>query len=184
MIRGVLPDGRAVRVPEPGDWGIRPGGGWTGWLTMLGTFGRYGHACGVTGSVPTIDPAFPGGWKIDIVEAMGGGARRRYARLDEFTWSRCNLTDDQRRGIVADYLECIGLPYDLPAYLGFIVRFWGAKWSNQSDDHADDKVICSELVAWAQRRNGHEVARSSKIAPGDVSPNDLGQHMAEERETV
>jgi hypothetical protein len=153
-------------TPLLGDYGVQSGGGRGAWLIRLGTFSRWNHAAVVV----QVDP-------LRIVEAMGSGARERDCGVDEFTWSRCQLTDGQRSDIAVGARECIGLPYDYRDIVGFVSRFFGRKtrlWP--SHDHGNDRLICSELVAWCYREGGHEAAIQS-VAAGDVSPGDLGQHI-------
>jgi uncharacterized protein YycO len=155
-----------MTVPQLGDFGLQPGGGLVGWMVRLGTFSRYGHSAVVVNTAP-----------LEIVEAAGHGARRRGCRPDEFLWSRCPLTAEQRATVAAEAVACIGLPYDYGDIAGFVLRFFGAKIRGQSSDHADTRLICSELCVWAYRVAGHEIAPSPQIAPGDVSPGDLAQHI-------
>lgn len=155
--------------PQLGDYGLQSGGGWGGWLIRLGTFSRYGHAAVIVSTDP-----------LEIVEATPGGARRRPVTPDEFVWSHCPLTDAQRLRIAAEAVACIGYPYDFGDIAGFVARFFGAKVRGRSSDHADNRLICSELVAWCYRVAGHEVA-NSQVAPGDVSPGDLADHITRER---
>lgn len=149
-----------------GDFGLQPGGGLAGWMVRLGTFSRYGHAAVVVNTSP-----------LEIVEAAGAGARRRPADVSEFVWSRCPLTLEQRTDIADEAIRCIGLPYDYRDIAGFVLRFLGARIRGRSGDHADSRLICSELVAWCYRVAGHEVAPSPDVAPGDVSPGDLADHL-------
>jgi hypothetical protein len=89
------------------------------------------------------------------------------------------LGADQRLVIATLARQCIGLPYDWWDIVKFVLRFFGAKIRGKSSDHADNRLICSEVVCWAYREAGHEVARKSTIAPGDCSPGDLMQHIVE-----
>lgn len=157
------------RGPQLGDFGLSSGGGWGGWLIRLGTFSRWAHSSVVIGTDP-----------LEIVEATPGGARQRLATPDEFVWSRCGLTTIQRQRIAAEAIACIGYPYDVKDIAGFVLRFFGATLRGKSGDHADDRLICSELVTWCYRVAGHEVAPSAQIAPGDVSPGDLADHITRE----
>ena len=155
-------------TPKLGDYGVSTSGGKGGWIIRLGTFSRYNHAAVVV----AVDP-------LTIVEAMGEGARQRVARADEFTWSRCDLTDGQRERIAAAAVECVGLPYDYRDIAAFVGRFFGRKTRLfPSRDHGDSKLICSELVAWSYRKGPHEAAQP-KVAAGDVSPGDLGKHIVD-----
>lgn len=155
-------------MPQLGDFGVSTSGGRGAWLIRLGTFSRYNHACVVVGVEP-----------LQIVEAMGEGARQRACGVDEFTWSRCQLTDGQRADIAAGARECIGLPYDYRDIAGFVLRFFGRRTRLfPSTDHGNSHLICSELVAWTYREGGHEAAIQS-VAAGDVSPGDLGKHIVD-----
>lgn len=134
-------------------------------LVKLGTFSRYAHAC-----VAISDTDESG--HLWIVEAETQGARLRFIHYTEFElWSDTPLTDEQRQKIADAARSCDGIPYDFWAILGFLVRFWGAKWRDTTPDHADDKMICGELVVWAYRQAGVDLFPG--IAAGDISPGDL-----------
>jgi uncharacterized protein YycO len=156
-----------LRTPQLGDFGLTKGKGLAMFAIRHGTASRYGHACVALYSTPTN--------KVIIIEAMPDGARSRVVDVDEFVWSNLSLTDEQRRVIGNKAEQCIGLPYDWKAIVGFVIRVWKARWSTGSDDHADDKLICSELVAWAYREAGFDLAPG--VAPGDVSPGDLADWL-------
>lgn len=153
--------------PELGDFGLTKGKGLAMWAIRHGTASRYGHAAVCIGLGEGLQPL--------VVEAMPDGARTRWVDEKEFVWSNLPLTLEQRYAIRSYALKCIGLPYDWKAILGFVIRVWKAKWSTGSDDHADDKLICSELVAWAYREAGFDL--SPGTAPGDVSPGDLADWL-------
>jgi len=158
-----------MRSPQMGDFGLTKGKGLAMWFIRHATASRYGHACVVLRFVDGAEN------HVLIVEAMPEGARARYAHISEFVWSNLHLTDQQRHDVAAYAERCRGLPYDWWAIIGFAIRFWRAKWTTGSGDHADDKVICSELVAWAYREAGVDLAPG--YAPGDVSPGDLAQWL-------
>lgn len=164
-------------VPRIGDFGLARGGGVTGWLVRLGTFSRYGHAA----VVARIDPTRTGA-NVEIVEAARAGARRRWIDPDagEFIWSRCPLTTEQRVRIALEADRCVSLPYDYRDIAAFVLRFFGAKIRGRSADHPDGRLICSELCVWTYRVAGHEIAPSPDVAPGDVSPGDLADHITRE----
>jgi uncharacterized protein YycO len=140
-------------------------------LVRLGTFSRFGHAC--------IAEAVGVDGRVAVIEPMPSGCRRRVARLGEFVWSDLDLSDAQRVGVVKYAVTTIGLPYDWRSIAGFLWRFWGARVRGRSDDHADDKLICSELVVWAYRQVGIDLAPGK--APGDVSPGDLDAYLDDRR---
>lgn len=172
--------------PRAGDFGVQPFD-LAAWrrnrsnrvqaAICVGTLSRYWHACVIVAvaagpGVPALAPR-----RVEIVEAAQGGARTRWVNEDEFVWSRCDLTDEQRGRIVAEALACLGLPYDWRDIARFLLRFFGSTIRGRSGDHPDDRLICSELVAWCYRQAGHEAAPSADIAPGDVSPGDLADHI-------
>jgi hypothetical protein len=163
----------ASRWPEPGDYGLAPGGSWPMWLVRLGTFSRYGHAA-ICESVEVnqVSPYEPD--IITIIEPMPGGCRRRAARPDEFTWSDLTLSDTQREQIVTAARRTIGLPYDWWAIACFVGRVWRSRLLRVNPARpGDDKLICSELVAWAYRQASPPVDLAPGKSPGDVSPGDL-----------
>lgn len=157
-----------MREPRAGDFGLTKGKGLPMFVIRHGTASRYGHACVALG------PPIPGKGVL-IVEAMPDGARTRMADPAEFVWSNLDLSENARSSIIAYAVRCIGLPYDWKAIIGFVIRFWRAKWSTGSDDRADDKLICSELVAWCYREAGIDLVPG--YAPGDVSPGDLADSL-------
>lgn len=112
---------------------------------------------------------------VMIAEATQHGVRLRDAAEDEFLWSDIPMTEQQQNDIVLYAAGAKGRPYDWRSIAGFVFRFWGAKIRGRSDDHADDRVICSELVVWAYRAAGLDLFPG--VAPGDVSPGDLAEWM-------
>jgi len=162
---------RPARPPRAGDFGLAKGGGALMAVVRFGTFSRYGHAA--------ICEAIDAGGRAWVIEPMPTGCRRRLADLGEFVWSDVDLTASQAEQIVDYARTTIGLRYDWPSILGFVARFWGAKIRGRSGDHADQKLICSELVVWAYRRVGVDLCPGK--APGDVSPGDLDQWLDDRR---
>lgn len=158
-------------VPRPGDFGLAPGGGAAMWAVRLGTFSRYGHA--------VIAEELTQNSRVQVIEPMPTGCRRRVAEPGEFVWSGLDMHAEQAASIVHYAQKCLGLPYDWPAIAGFVVRFWGAKLRGKSGDHADDKLICSEMVVWAYRQAGIDLCPGK--APGDCSPGDLDQWLDDRR---
>jgi hypothetical protein len=134
---------RPARPPRAGDFGLAKGGGALMAVVRLGTFSRYGHA--------SICEAVDAGGRAWVIEPMPTGCRRRLANVGEFVWSDVDLTAAQAEQVVEYARSTIGLGYDWPAILGFVARFWGAKARGRSDDHADDKLICSETAAGPDR---------------------------------
>lgn len=152
------------------------GGGWPMRVVRMGTMSRYGHAC----VVETVEPAGPA---VTIIEPMPKGCRRRVALPGEFVWSDVPLTDEQRRVIVDYARQTIGLPYDWRAIAGFLLRFWGLKFRLPIQGAKPDKrLICSELVVWAYRQAGVDLAPGKQ--PGDVSPGDLDEFLDNRRRST
>lgn len=156
--------------PQLGDFGLQAGSGWAMFLVRVGTLSRWGHAC-VCVSAPTEDG------RVQIVEAMPDGVRMRLSGPGEWTWSNVTLSEAQRAVIVGTALDEVGKPYDWGSILGFILRHFGAHLRGGSKDHPDQRLICSELVAWAYQQAGADMFPN--IAPGDVSPGDLAQYLVE-----
>lgn len=156
-------------MPLRGDFGLQAGSGWAMLLVRVGTLSRYGHAC-----LAVEDAA---GGMVRIVEAMPDGVRTRTGPVDEWTWSNVTLSDAQRGMVAAIAATEVGKPYDWPSIAGFVLRHLGVKIRGRSSDHPDDKLICSELVAWAYRQAGQDLF--PRIAPGDVSPGDLAEYLVE-----
>jgi len=168
-----IPDTMQPVIPQPGDFGVAHGGGWPMWFVRLGTFSRYGHAA-VCVDVETDTDGHPAA--VIIIEAHPHGVERRPARPREFRWSTGGpvdalLTDKTRAGIIRTCYDTVGRGYDWPSVFGFLARFFGAKIRGYDNDHADNKLFCSELVAWAFRVNGIDLFPN--VAPGSVAPGDL-----------
>lgn len=142
-------------------------------LVRLGTFSRYGHTA-ICESV-TVDHDSP--YEPDIItviEPMPRGCRRRVARAAEFVWSDLELTAGQRLDIVAAARTTIGIPYDWWAIACFVGRVWRSRLLRVDPDRpGDDKMICSEMVAWAYRQAAPPIDLAPGKSPGDVSPGDL-----------
>lgn len=154
--------------PRPGDFGLTRGVGAAMLMVRFGTFSRYGHAAVCVGHDLYGQPV--------IIEAMPGGARRRSVGEGEFIWSNIPLSDYQRGVITRAAESTVGIPYDWRSIAGFVARFWKVKlWAGTSADHADDRLICSELVVWSYRQGGIDLAPG--VAAGDVSPGDLANYL-------
>jgi hypothetical protein len=175
------------RPPQPGDFGIKPGGGLAMWLVRLGTFSPYGHAAEV------VDPVDAPVWFevpeppspehiVPIIEAAPGGVRFAWVRIEEFRWSTGGpldlaLTIEARRDLSRRAWAQLGRGYDWPSIAHFLFRFFGAKVGH-SHDHPDDHLICSELIVWNRRETAlqHGIGALDMFpdtAPGDVSPGQL-----------
>lgn len=141
-------------------------------VVRMGTMSRYGHAA--------ICEAVHVDGRVQVIEPMPSGCRRRAAHPAEFVWSDVPLTRQQRDTVVAYARSCIGLPYDWRAIAGFLARFWGVRLRLlPSADHPDRKLMCSEMVVWAWRAAGVDLAPGR--APGDCSPGDLDAWLDERR---
>lgn len=159
---------------QPGDYGVTPGGGWPMRLVRLWTghppFIRpawAGHAAIVEAVTPDV---------LTLIEAAPGGAgvrRRAVAASDpDWRWSNLALLPGQRAAIVAGAVEELGKRYDWPSVVEMGIRVRFARFKGRAADHPDDRLFCSELVAWLYRDRGH-FDLFPGIAPGTVSPDAL-----------
>lgn len=139
------------------------------WCVRVGTLSRWGHACVAVGDAAA--------GQIQIVEAMPEGVRTRTSPVGDWTWSNVALTDAQRDHIAGIAFSEVGRPYDWGSIAGFVLRHFGAHVRGRSNDHPDDKLICSELAAWSYREAGVDLIPG--VAPGDISPGDLAQYLVE-----
>lgn len=160
---------------EPGYIGVQsvPNASWfhrrDAWLIQIGTRSRYNH----TAIVRVVD-----GNRIQVIEAAGGGVRLRWINGDDPIWIFANpgLTYPQLYEMVTEALCNIGFPYDYRDIAKFIVRFWTGKIPRRTKpDYADDRVICSELVAWCLHKAG--VDPWPDRAYGAVSPGDIADYL-------
>lgn len=133
-------------------------------VIQYGTASRYNHV------VVSIEDEKRDG-TILVVEARTDGAKLRYVKADRFVWDDVKLTNTERKAIAQAARECEGLPYDWSDIVRFIFFHRLGKVRGWTKDRADDKVICSEIGAWALARAG--VYPFGAIAPGDISPGDL-----------
>lgn len=153
-------------MPKVGDIGVTPGKTWAMRMIRMGTMSRYGHAA-------IVSNVFTDG-RVEIGEAMPEGFRYRTlpAGSDEFVWLDFGLNRQQRDKVRVGVYSAIGTPYDWWSIFLFILRFWGKKVRSRTDDHADDKLICSEAAVWLYR-DFAEVDLFPGFAPGDISPGDI-----------
>lgn len=138
-------------------------------LVRIGTLSRWGHACVAVGDAAA--------GQTQIVEAMPDGVRTRTSLVGDWVWSNVALTDGQRDAVAGIAFGELRKPYDWGSILGFVLRHLGAHVRGRSDDHPDQKLICSELVVWAYREAGVDLFPG--VAPGDISPGDLAQYLVE-----
>jgi uncharacterized protein YycO len=166
-------------LPKPGDWGVTPGGGWP--MKMVRAW---------TGHPPFLRPAWAGhaavvegvdtDGTVHLIEATpDAGVRRRVvaAADPDWRWSNEALLDGQRTAIVNGAREELGKPYDWPSVMEVGVRVLFARFRGRAADHPDDRLFCSELVAWLYRDRGHHDLFPG-LAPGTVSPDALDRRRA------
>ncbi len=142
-------------------------------LIKLATFGRWNHAAVVT----AVDAG-----RVQITEAVApGGVRRRWLRPGE-DWlfeTLPTISPAQLARIAAEATALLGAPYDMADVLRFVWRFWTNKAPRRKrPDYADDRVICSELVAWSLHVAG--IDPWPRVAYGAVSPNDIADWILRE----
>lgn len=160
---------------QAGDYGVTPGGGWPMRLVRAWT----GHP-------PFLHPAWAGhcavvervdgDGTVHLIEAAPGGigVRRRVVSAGdtEWRWSAEPLLNGQRAAIVAGAVAELGKRYDWPSVAEMGIRVAFARFKGRAADHPDDRLFCSELVAWLYRDRGHYDLFPG-IAPGTVSPDAL-----------
>lgn len=172
-------------TPRPGDYGVTPGSGWP----MLAVRMWTGHPpflrpawAGHAAIVSRVVGPYPGyGPDVWVIEATPDhGVRERQLRDDELArwrFSRCPLTGDQRDRIVAGARTVLGRPYDWPSVVEVGIRVLVARFKGRAAEHPDQRLFCSELVAWTWRDFGG-VDLFPEIAPGTVEPERLRLHPA------
>ena len=169
---------------KPGDYGVCPGGGWPMWWVRAWTghppFLRPAWA-GHAALVEYVDSGDRSGTQyVGLIEASpDGGVRRRKVRagvdLQDWRWSSLQVEDWQREIIVATARRQLGKPYDWPSVAEVGVRVLWARFRGRAADHPDDRLFCSELVAWAYREAGYDLFPG--VAPGTISPDALDRRL-------
>lgn len=168
---------------KPGDYGVTPGGGWPmrwvrGW-TGHPPFLKpawAGHAAIVMAVQPWSDQS--GGPLVKVIEATPKRVRERVLTmgdLENWRFSDERLSDEQRRHICNTAESCLGRGYDWPSVVAVGVRVLFARFKGRASDHSDQKLFCSELVAWTYKEAGHDLFPG--IAPGTVSPDALDRRI-------
>lgn len=137
---------------------------------QIGTQSRFNH-CAIVSRV-ILD-------RITVVEAMGRGVRERVLHADELPHWRFEadptISTAQRLQIVQEAERLIGTPYDYTDIAKFLVRFLVGRVTTEKKDYADDRVVCSELVAWCLHVAG--INPWPTTAFGAVSPGDVAEWM-------
>ena len=161
--------------PVPGSVGVvHVPAGWLHspewYVIQIGTQSRYNH----TAIVSWVD-----GEDIWVIEAAAGGVRERVLLPEELpNWrfeADPTISSEQRAQMVLEADRLIGTPYDWMDILKFLVRFFIGRVSSKRRDYADDRVICSELVAWCLHVAG--IDPWPHTAYGAVSPGDVAEWM-------
>lgn len=153
-------------LPHKGDYVVVDRPGFTGWIIRLFTRSAYSHA------VLMIDS------NGEMVQAEADGARVGHLQHDYGTepllYSTTPLTPAQRKIIADAARKCVGVPYgflDL-AYLGLACL--GVKWGWLLDRvMREDRMICSQLVAWCGQQAGVTEWLCGKPSAQLVTPGDL-----------
>lgn len=157
-----------MAIPQPGSIGVEHGTAWASLAIQWGTRSRYNHTL--------VCESVQADGSVVVIEAAGGGVRRRSITPDREVWDDFHLTEDQRQVIVREAQRCIGFPYDWHDIASFIWRFNRVKITKKPyPDHPDGRLICSELVAWCLRQAG--VDPMPGVAAGEVSPGDIADFM-------
>lgn len=157
-----------MRELEPGDFFLTHVQGRVGTLVnfLQGAVGddrEYGHA-GIYLGDNLVAEAMPGGFQINHIS-------KYYDR--GFIYSKLDLTDDQRRGIVDLAYSLRGRPY---SYLGYL--FIGLSHFKRCPRWIERRVassnamICSQAVDYVYSQNGVRLFDDGrpflKVRPGDL----------------
>jgi len=110
---------------------------------------------------------------VSVVEAMPGGARRRFLygrdRIGEgFGWARLPMSDEQRSSVTIHALELQGVPYSFLDYLALATHGRILRGRVTSSGH----MICSQLVDQVLTRAGVQVFDDGRLSQ-DVTPGAL-----------
>lgn len=162
--------------PQPGAIGVTSQNNWTAKAIQYGTRSRWNHTAVLERRV--------GDDKCVVLEANGKEFVRAMHPIDSFEWDLLMLPQVFRDNLLKTQQECLGLKYDYADIASFIWRFNKVRITgNPYPDHPDDRVICSEAVAWgfreAQRRTFGKVVWDfwPGVAAGEISPGDIEQAL-------
>lgn len=157
-----------MTAPQPGSIGVESGKAWESLAIQWGTRSRYNHV--------TVCEEVHDDGTVTVIEASGGGVRRRKVPADRDVWDDVEMTAKQRAIIVREAQRCIGIPYDWKDIASFIWRFNRVRITGKPyPDHPDNRLICSELGAWCLRQAG--IDPWPGIAAGEISPGDVADWM-------
>jgi hypothetical protein len=115
---------------------------------------------------------------VGVIEASGGGVRRRWVRKDRCVWDTMQMSEAKRLVVVESARECINIPYnwwDIAKFalrIGRTARRIPGPPYHYDEDFPDKRVICSELASWCLRQAGVDPlpgVRSADISPGDIA---------------
>lgn len=147
------------------------------WFIQIGTRSPWSHAAIAISEVKA--------GRVHVIEAAGGGVRKRWINPTngEWMWFDFNMSRQQAWRVVHEAYRNMGLPYDYMDIAKFVLRFWTNKIPRRTrPDYADDKVICSELVAWCLYRAGVDPwpdRAFGAVSPGDIALEGMRRRMDE-----
>lgn len=157
-------------VVQPGDFAVIPVSGPVGKLISIGEFldgsgfGDYDHAEIYVGNNQTLG-AYPGGAAlVDLPQDQSG-----------WLWStgHITLTDAERTAIVANAMECKGIPYSSLDYFALAAHRLHIPAPLLKEYIASTKhLICSQLVDLCYNNAGVHLFNDNRW-PGYVTPADL-----------
>lgn len=140
------------------------------YVIQIGTQSRYNH----TGIVSRVEDDM-----VAVIEAAPGGVRERILEPDELPDWRFEVDPSisplQRVQMLAEARRLLGFPYDFMDILKFIFRFFTGRMTTTRKDYSDDRVVCSELVAWCLHVTGIDPWPTTAF--GAVSPGDIAEWM-------
>ena len=156
-------------TPRPGDFFVVRTNGWAARLIQLGTFSRWNHSGIYVGAG-------------NIVEAQPSGVTTNH--VDEYpaadvVWSTLDLTDAERTAVCAYALTHRGQGYGWADIAALALVAFGIRWA-PLDNYArrDDRLVCSQLVAYAYDAAG---SRLGDLDPWTVTPGDLAELLTERK---
>lgn len=165
---------------KPGDFYLTRIGGWTGaFITLaqwaIGDLSRYSHAGIYLGDcfgdgTDYVAEAMPGGLQINPLNKYHG---------KELVHSHFDLTDAQRRTIVAKAVAKEGTPYSYLGYLyvGLTDFKHCPKWI-KDEVSSTDALFCSQFVDWCYGQAGVKLFDDDRTYL-DVTPGDLARLVTE-----
>lgn len=165
-------------TPQIGDFAVLPIAGQAGKLISIGeflngsAFGHFDHAEIYVGGNQTMG-AYPGGARLVTMPAD----------QSQWLWStgHIELNNAQRTAIVANAMECAGIPYSALDYFALVAHRLHIPAPQLKAYIASTRhLICSQLVDLCYNNAGVHLFNDGRW-PGYVTPADLAAVIADPR---